>query len=63
MKKILKYTSLVLILFLCVILFNTLTLKSDKFLVEEVDKVEVPDGAIDRFTGALKFKTISSYVS
>ena len=60
MKKILKYTSLVLILFLCVILFNTLTLKSDKFLVEEVDKVEVPDGAIDRFTGALKFKTISS---
>ena len=59
MKKLFKFLGLALLLFVAYILFKTFTFSSSQLQVEPIAKVEIPDAAIDRFTQALKLKTIS----
>ncbi|MCP4458624.1 MAG: M20/M25/M40 family metallo-hydrolase, partial [Cytophagales bacterium] len=60
MIKALKAIGILLVLFVGVLLFNTLTLSSKQIDVEAVEKIEVSDQAIARFQGALRFPTISN---
>jgi len=58
-----KTLTLLLTLFsvLCfILLFNTLKLKSEIIDTLTIEKLEVSDEAVNRFSGAIKYKTISS---
>ena len=60
MKKTLTLL-LTLFLVLCfILLFNTLKLKSEIIYTPTIEKLEVSDEAVNRFSGAIKYKTISS---
>lgn len=59
MKKFFKFLGLALLLFITYILFKTFTFSSNQLQVDPISKIEIPDAAIDRFTDALKLKTIS----
>lgn len=59
MKKFFKFLGLALLLFIGYILFNTFTSSSEQLQVEAIRKIDIPDAAIDRFSQALRIKTIS----
>ncbi|MCP4458628.1 MAG: M20/M25/M40 family metallo-hydrolase, partial [Cytophagales bacterium] len=60
MIKALKVIGILLVLFLGILLLNTLTLSSKQIDVEAIETIEVSDQAIARFQGALRFPTISN---
>jgi len=59
MKKILLYLLLAVFLLIAYILFNTLTFTSSQLIVDKVDLVPTPIGAIDRMTKAISIRTVS----
>lgn len=59
MKKFFKFLGLAILLFIAFILIKTFTFTSQQLQVETVEKIDIPDDAITRFTEALRIKTIS----
>ena len=60
MKKILTFIVTLFSVLCFIILFNTLTLKPEIIDNSPIEKLKVSDEAINRFSGAIKFKTIST---
>ncbi len=59
MKKFFKLLGVLLLLFICFILFRTFTFSSSQLEVNPVAHVAIEDEAISRFQEALRIKTIS----
>jgi len=59
MKKIIFGLLAILILFLCILLFNTLSLKSKQVTSESLDTLEISDTVYENLSKAIQFPTIS----
>lgn len=59
MKKILLAILAVVVLFIAVLLFNTLTFRSKQITVAPVVPIEINEAAYERLSEAIKFKTVS----
>lgn len=59
MKKFFKFLGLALLLFIGYILVKTFTFTSQQLEVDPVSKIDIPEAAVERFTEALRIKTIS----
>jgi len=59
MKKSFLTFILLIALFIAYLLFNTFTFSSNQLQVSEVEKVEIPEGAVDRFVKAISIRTVS----
>lgn len=60
MKRILSVLFIAFSILCLIILINTLSLKSESIDITPIDKLKIGDDAINRLSGAIKFKTISS---
>jgi len=59
MKKTLFILVTIIIAFVLYILYNTYNFKSAQLQVEPVQKIQVSEGAVDRFVEAISYRTIS----
>ncbi|MFT4566626.1 MAG: carboxypeptidase PM20D1 [Saprospiraceae bacterium] len=59
MKKILLALLIVLLLFVAYLLYNAINFSSSQIQVEPIDKITVPENAINRFAEAISIRTIS----
>lgn len=59
MKKFFKFLGLALLLFIAFILVKTFSSTSQQLEVAAIEKIDIPDAALTRFTEALRIKTIS----
>ena len=59
MKKILLLLLILLLIFIAYLLVVTLTFNGTQLEVDPVARVEVSDGAVDRFTEAISIRTVS----
>ena len=60
MKKIIISGISAFAILFVILIINTISLKPKKIIVDEVEKLEISEDAINRFSGAIKFMTISS---